>query len=140
LALPQFNAPRVLNNTFVGNSVGIRVSVQVPQGTQVHRNNILVQNGVGLQLDFGTDASNPVWTNNLVFGNTTNYSATDQTGTNGNISADPMFVDAPTGNYRLQPGSPAINAGSPTDAPTVDFDGTARPQGPAVDIGAFEAP
>jgi hypothetical protein len=56
-----------------------------------------------------------------------------------------MFVDAPAGNYRLQPGSPAIDAGSPTDAPTVDFEGTARPLDgngdtvPAVDIGAFEA-
>jgi uncharacterized repeat protein (TIGR01451 family) len=140
LALPQFNAPSVLNNTFVGNSVGIRVSRQVSQVTQIHRNNILVQNGVGLQLDFGTDADNPVWTNNLVFGNSTNYSGTtDPTGTNANLSADPLFVDAGAGNYRLQPGSPAINAGSPTDAPAVDFDGTARPQGPAVDIGAFEA-
>jgi uncharacterized repeat protein (TIGR01451 family) len=140
LTLPEGNAPRVLNNTFVANNVGIRVSRQVPQGTQVHRNNILVQNGVGLQLDFSTDANNPIWTNNLVFSNTTDYMGTaSPTGTNGNLSADPMFVDAQAGNYRLQPGSPAINSGSPTDAPTVDFDGTARPQGPAVDIGAFEA-
>jgi uncharacterized repeat protein (TIGR01451 family) len=143
---PEFTTPRVMNNTIAGNSIGIRVDRRVPHVTQVFRNNVVVENGIGLQLDFGTDAGNPVWTNNLVFGNTTDYLGTaSQTGTNGNLSVDPMFVDAPAGNYRLQPGSPAIDAGSPTDAPTVDFEGTARPLDgngdtvPAVDIGAFEA-
>jgi hypothetical protein len=38
----------------------------------------------------------------------------------------------------LLPGSPAIDAGSAVGAPATDQRGVARPQGPGVDIGAFE--
>jgi hypothetical protein len=55
------------------------------------------------------------------------------------IILDPKLVDAPTGNFHLAAGSPAIDAAKviANDA-TVDFDGTARPQGARNDIGAFE--
>jgi hypothetical protein len=39
----------------------------------------------------------------------------------------------------LLPGSPAIDAGTSTGAPATDQRGIARPQGSAVDIGAFES-
>jgi hypothetical protein len=40
----------------------------------------------------------------------------------GNITDDPLFIDASAGNYRLQPGSPAIDAGDPAFA--LDPDGS----------------
>lgn len=45
-----------------------------------------------------------------------------------------------SGDYHLKAGSPLIDAGSSAAglAPTTDFDGTARPQGSADDIGAYE--
>jgi hypothetical protein len=54
-------------------------------------------------------------------------------------NTDPHLVSPSTHDFYLQAGSPAIDAGVST-APTVttDFDGIARPQGAAIDIGAFE--
>ena len=51
---------------------------------------------------------------------------------------DPLFVDVAAGNFHLQPGSPAIDAGFPLAQVTNDFDGDPRPRGPGYDIGAFE--
>lgn len=72
---------------------------------------------------------------------------------NGNIGADPLFVDASAGNLRLKPASPAIDAGLsasvPADLldvdddldqlePTPDPDLRTRILSGVVDIGAYE--
>jgi predicted outer membrane repeat protein len=62
----------------------------------------------------------------------------------GNLNADPRFVDPAAGNLKLQGSSPAIDAGDPIDdCPTEDIEGTSRPQqgtsGNLVcDIGVYE--
>jgi hypothetical protein len=70
----------------------------------------------------------------------------DQTGMNGNISADPLFVNPSAGDYHLRPGSPSIDKGdnSAPNLPSTDLDGKLRIQdgnkdGVAiVDMGAYE--
>jgi hypothetical protein len=63
---------------------------------------------------------------------------TDQTGKNGNISANPQF--AGKNNYRLTANSPAINVGdnSAPDLPKKDIAGKPRIVGGTVDLGAYE--
>ncbi|QJW98777.1 beta strand repeat-containing protein [Frigoriglobus tundricola] len=46
-----------------------------------------------------------------------------------------LFADPATDNYRLIPGSPAINTGTATDAPATDAKGTLRPSMGGVDAG-----
>jgi hypothetical protein len=73
-------------------------------------------------------------------------SCTDQTGQNGNISADPLFIDPAAGDFHVRGSSPVVDAGLNAGAPATDIDGDLRPLDgngdgvPVVDIGADEVP
>jgi hypothetical protein len=59
----------------------------------------------------------------------------------GNISTDPLLTDAPRdprSGLHLTAGSPCIDSGTSTGAPTTDFEGDPRPTGAGCDIGADE--
>lgn len=58
----------------------------------------------------------------------------------GNISEDPLFADAASGDFRLRQGSPCIDAGTNANVLCAfDSDGRARVINGAVDMGAYEA-
>jgi hypothetical protein len=133
LSVPVEGAPSLINNTIVRNRVGVRVDGRVVSVTSTVRNNLITNNGVGLEDDFGHA---PTWDHNLVWSNTTDYDGiADQTGTAGNLSANPLFADSAAGVFQLAPGSPALGTGSQLSAPTDDFDGLTR--GSSIDIGAL---
>ncbi len=79
-----------------------------------------------------TDTSLVQGSNNLWFGNGAAPSFLT-----ANVNADPQLVNLAGFDFHLGAASPALNAGIPTTA-TRDFDGVARPQGAAFDLGAFE--
>ncbi len=119
------SSPTIANNTIAGNSTwtdggGLYVHFSSP----TIANNIITFNASGVYLTSGA----PSLHYNCVYGNTAyNYSyLTDPTGTNGNISADPRFVQYPD-DLHLLPGSPCIDAGGndlvPADALDLDGDG-----------------
>lgn len=124
--------PTIENNTLVGvfDEVGIHVDDEA-----ILRNNIITNYGrAGVFIVDGSFAPNPIIENNTVHNNGFNASFTprdnylnypDQTGSEGNLDSDPLFVDSP--DFHLQAESPAINAGDP--ASPVDPDGTVADQG-----------
>ena len=127
----------VANNTIVGNVASNGAGICLINASPRIANNIFAFAGSGL---FGSTSS-PELRNNCVFGNAdSNYQGLpDPTGTDGNLSVDPLFVDG-TGDFHLRTNSPCIDGGDDllADLGWLDFDGQARIQGTHVDIGADE--
>jgi hypothetical protein len=141
--IPDLPAPVVTNNTIAANhGAGIFWANTFP----VITNNLVAYNTWGLERD-AIGMTSETTRHNCVYGNTlqgnpTNYKGiADQSGQNGNLSADPRPANIEIGNYHLQPNSPCVNAGLTTAAdPTwFDMDGNPRIAAGAVDIGAYES-
>ena len=134
----------VLNCTFDQNLVGID---QHGGGTIDVENSIIANSVQGSVIEGAiTLRYSDLWSS---YTNSTNPNGIGQ---NGNISADPRFVDAAHQNYRLNYGSPCIDAADGTLAPPTDSLGDPRyndprtlvktglpdAQGRYPDMGAFE--
>src|ERR1017187_4708733 len=100
----------LVNDTFDNNLVGVLNH----DTAQVDMANSIVTNckpNKWLSCVYGaiTVVHSDVWANQS---GVSNYSGSDPTGSNGNISANPVYVNAAQHDYRLNYGSPAIDAGS----------------------------
>ncbi|MFL5813149.1 MAG: choice-of-anchor D domain-containing protein [Bdellovibrionia bacterium] len=137
-------ASAIINNTVFNNKEGILIGNgdggALPNGSENNyvANNIVYDNRAYGIIEYGKVGANNRYINNLVYDSGTNVKMISGS-ISGTISQDPMFVKYEadgTGDYHLQPSSPAIGKGTLTSAPLTDFDG--KPRGSSIDIGAYE--
>jgi hypothetical protein len=101
-------------------------------GTATFKNNI-VYNNATQRLGNIYSTSTGTIDNNYVY-----PTSRGLTGTNAITVSDPKLTDPANGDFTLQSDSPLIDTGVTLALVTDDFAGTARPQGSAYDIGAYE--
>lgn len=88
----------------------------------------------------GTLPVNSVVRNNIAtdFDNASSGVTVDHNLEISSADFDQHFIDESSNNLQLKSGSSAIDAGSSLLAPMIDISGRIRPQGSAIDIGAYE--
>lgn len=164
-----FSGIFVTGNATVENCLILRTDrgLDAQGGTLVARNCTLHDNRIGLFAHGGaftvhnsivtggaegaTETTGPVTVRHCnIFGNTANYvGMPPQTGSNGNISADPQYRNEEQDDFHLTFGSAGIDAADGTQAPLTDRSGAPRYDDPRTantgagspafaDIGAFE--
>ncbi|MFH1156324.1 MAG: chitobiase/beta-hexosaminidase C-terminal domain-containing protein [Pseudomonadota bacterium] len=133
--------PQIYHNTITGGQLdGIYVAVPAPSPAPAFdiKYNIIsdfVASGIRDGMDYLTPATLNLDYNNVV-NNGTDYMGVVAAATD--ISVDPGFMGG--SDYNLQPASLSrdvipLAAGDPI---VVDYNGTARPQGPGIDVGCYE--
>ncbi len=118
---------------------GVRVADYIIDGfTPTEKTNVHIFNNTlyGVDISSTALASGKIY-NNLV-DTTESLDIAGSYDVSNNCEDAPQFVDAVNGDFHLQSGSPCIDVGISAGAPSVDFDGNARPQGGGYDTGAFE--
>lgn len=135
---------QIVNNTLVANSGESGVHLEMWQTPITLTNNIVVSHTVGIHVETGQT---------LGMTAAADYTVYNDNGANSEVTPDSTLIETNAittpvafanfwgGDYHLQPASSARDAGDPAGvppAPPVDIEGTPRPFGPAVDIGAYE--
>ena len=144
LALAAGEPPSVVRNVTAiasgENSVGIQARYTGGAGghhTLVLTNSIASGGRFDLRGEDALQGPGVIDVSNSNFDSVSADGAASVTGP-ANQLAPPLFVNAGVGDYREAPGSPTIDAGSPTGIGPLDLAGNPRTLGTAPDIGAFE--
>jgi hypothetical protein len=138
LFLGQTRRTAVTNNTLAGNSGNSGVFVgPLNDPPIVFTNNIVVSHTEGIRVDEATlTVRYTLW-----HGNDTNIAGSGTITHTHPVTGTPAFADPAVDDYHITIGSAARDAGDPAGvppAPPTDRDDVPRPQGLAVDLGAYE--
>ena len=150
------------NCDFLNNLSTDNIWIQNP-ARHLHMYNCIMAGGENVGLDFeqwGSDAyrgdynifncNNPdrtivvrdhepeFSTDMIAAGDWSQFSSQDAHSIAKSNSASQLFTNLANGDLTLKQGSAAIDAGTTTNAPSVDYAGSSRPQGAGYDIGAYE--
>ena len=138
----------IVNNTFADNTVSSIYQDNWADGLII-RNNIFVQTGTSSCLVFSdyapsasdyncflVEATANIASSSVTYKTLLDWQATGKDASS--FAADPLFVDAASGDFHLSSASPCIDAGTLMIAPSIDMDGDPRPYNFAPDIGADE--
>ena len=147
-------AVELYNNVIVNtNGPAYRIFEAGTQGIKMYNNSVYNQT------TSGTIPSDAVYFNNIMFDTqgVTYFSGTPISHSNnlfysskgvsapawfaneaGGVSLNPLFVDPTKGDLSLSSNSPAVDNGASVPLVNHGFEGNARPQGLAYDIGAYE--
>lgn len=149
------SSPIVINSTFSGNSSeGTGGAVYVNSGGPIVSNSILWGDSAETEGDEVFSQSDLTSVTYSDVGGGCSVASGCTTDETGNIDADPLFVDAESGDLRLQDASPCIDVGNDAEVPIdtadldgdgdvaegvpYDLDGNPRIVGDVVDMGAYE--
>jgi hypothetical protein len=125
------------NNLVYNGKSGVSVNYSVTN-TKVY-NNTIYNHSSGYGVYVGSGSSGAVVKNNLVYANGSPIgNAGSGTVLSKNLTINPLYVNPAAANFHLQADSSAINAGETLAIVATDFDGVARAQGSAYDVGAYE--
>jgi parallel beta-helix repeat protein len=140
---------KIINNMVFGGDRGIFLAYT--NKTEVMNNIAYVYSQESYPLYYNGYGNAPVIESNIWFNSESNkrvrWGKTDEYFTEdyenwildhpGDIFSDPLLTNPDSGNFDLEPYSPAIDAGIDVGL-TKDFEGNSVPQGNGPDIGAFE--
>jgi hypothetical protein len=133
-ALQQINSFNMLyyNNVLYDNREQGMYIKDSPNGSNYFNNTVYnTPNGLTFENSAGNTARNNI------FYQSDPITCAGGTCTN-NLTTDPSFVNAGSGDFHITQNSPAKDAGMTLPEVPCDFDGNSRPAGSAYDIGAYE--
>jgi len=126
--------PQVINNTLYGNFSSDGASslyLDAGPGSIFSNNIVFATSGNGITCANTYNKIPGTISSNLSYstaGQSWAGSCSASAGVSGNLDADPLFTNPASGDFHLQPGSPAIDAGDITvqSLPTQDYSGAPR--------------